>query len=92
MQLSRETGYSRIGPSHWSDALWYQCLLFQYWKGPVSRDKDFVLEWEEIAGRIPEAFISMFWNEQKGYLADIVNGEYKDWCVRPNMIFVHPRV
>ena len=28
-----------------------------------------------------------FWHADKKYLADYVDGEYKDWTVRPNMIF-----
>ncbi|MEJ2594815.1 MAG: amylo-alpha-1,6-glucosidase, partial [bacterium] len=28
-----------------------------------------------------------FWDQSKGYLADVVHGETKDWSVRPNMIF-----
>ena len=27
-----------------------------------------------------------FWNDDYAYLADYVNGDYKDWSIRPNML------
>ena len=35
---------------------------------------------------IPASFVNTFWDEGKGYLADVVYGQNKDWSVRPNQI------
>jgi len=53
----------------------------------LANDQAFVDQWTEIAEMIPDSFVETFWNPDKGYLADYVNGNYKDWSVRPNMIF-----
>jgi predicted glycogen debranching enzyme len=78
----------RIGLAVEVNALWYNAIRFSIEMAKLAGDKEFVKEWNAIAGKIPDAFVSLFWNEQKGYLADYVDGEYKDWSVRPNMIFV----
>jgi predicted glycogen debranching enzyme len=70
------------------NALWYNAIKFSLEVAELSGDKEFISEWSEIAELIPAAFKSTFWNDQKGYLADYVDGDYKDWSVRPNMIFV----
>ena len=36
---------------------------------------------------IAKSFLETFWSDDQGYLADYVDGTYKDWAVRPNMIF-----
>jgi glycogen debranching enzyme len=35
---------------------------------------------------IGSSFIDAFWDMEKGYLADYVNGEFKDLAVRPNQV------
>ena len=70
------------------NALWYNAISFSLETAGLAGDHSFIDDWSEIAEKMPEAFKSTFWNEQKGYLADYVDGEYKDWSVRPNMIFV----
>jgi glycogen debranching enzyme len=47
----------------------------------------FVDDWQPIADKIPASFKETFWSKPKGYLADYVDGDYKDWTVRPNMVF-----
>src|SRR5690606_21831561 len=37
--------------------------------------------------KIKENFEQEFWSEEHGHLADFINGEEKDWSIRPNMIF-----
>ncbi|HNX78419.1 MAG TPA: amylo-alpha-1,6-glucosidase, partial [Prolixibacteraceae bacterium] len=36
--------------------------------------------------KIAASFLLTFWDEEKGYLADVENGLYTDWSVRPNMV------
>jgi glycogen debranching enzyme len=40
----------------------------------------------ELAEKVGASFVETFLN-QYGYLHDYVDGEYKEWDVRPNMIF-----
>jgi predicted glycogen debranching enzyme len=77
----------RIGLAVEINALWFNAIMFSMEMAAIAGDDDFVGEWTEVAAKIPPAFISTFWNEEKGYLADYVDGEYKDWAVRPNMVF-----
>jgi predicted glycogen debranching enzyme len=78
----------RIGLAIEINALWYNAILFSLEVAELAGDLEFIHQWTEIAEHIPSAFTATFWNEKKGYLADYVDGEYKDWSVRPNMIFV----
>lgn len=41
----------------------------------------------EMAERAKRAFASLFWNEPRGCLFDVVDGEHRDGAIRPNQIF-----
>jgi predicted glycogen debranching enzyme len=69
------------------NALWYDALTFFLELAENEGDKTFIKKWKDFPDRIKKAFSEVFWNEKKGYLADYVLGEYKDWSIRPNMIF-----
>jgi len=69
------------------NALWYNAIKFALECAKEAKDQEFTGIWEPIAALIPAAFTATFWNDRKGYLADYVHGEYKDWSVRPNMVF-----
>ncbi len=69
------------------NALWYNAIMFSLELAEIAGDKKFTSQWKEIAEMIPQAFLQTFWNEEKGYLADYVDGDYNDWSVRPNMVF-----
>ena len=69
------------------NALWYNAIMFSLEIANEAGDMDFVRNWNDIAKMIPGAFLETFWNAEKGMLADYVDGEYKDWSVRPNMVF-----
>jgi predicted glycogen debranching enzyme len=68
------------------NALWYNAVCFAIELAEANDDKKFVKEWKPIADKIPGAFVETFWNEQKSYLADYVDGDYRDFSVRPNQI------
>lgn len=70
----------RIGSPVEINALWYNALCFYH---ELTGDE----EVKAIAGRVKTSFNETFWDENRGYLADYVNGTYKDWSIRPNMIF-----
>jgi predicted glycogen debranching enzyme len=61
------------------NALWYNALCFY---NSLSEEKYI----EELINKIKISFSAEFWNEELGYLADVVNGDKKDWSIRPNMI------
>ncbi|PID93341.1 MAG: amylo-alpha-1,6-glucosidase [Bacteroidetes bacterium] len=68
------------------NALWYDAISLSLMLAREASDKLFVEEWEAIAQKIPSAFLETFWNEDYGFLADYVDGDYYDWSVRPNQI------
>ncbi len=92
MALSWMNGYStgqpvtpRYGKPVELNALWYNAVCFGIDMARSEKDSDFVEEWKSIPGMIEESFLKAFWNAEKGYLADVENGLYTDWSVRPNM-------
>lgn len=70
------------------NALWYNAVCFALdIAGPRSTEgKKLIAEWKGMPEKIKEAFVETFWDESKGYLADVVDGKEKDWSVRPNQI------
>jgi len=68
------------------NALWYNSIMFSLELARESKDNDFIEEWEAIAERIPTEFKSTFWDKTYGWLADYVDGYFKDFTVRPNMV------
>jgi len=68
------------------NALWYNAIMFALECARLAKDNDFINTWQPVAGKIPDSFTNKFWDPGKGYLADHVNGDHKDWSVRPNMV------
>ena len=52
----------------------------------VSHDKTFIADWEPVVADFPNVFKETFWSKEMGYLADYVDGDYKNFQVRPNML------
>ncbi|MDR0712855.1 MAG: amylo-alpha-1,6-glucosidase [Bacteroidales bacterium] len=77
----------RIGYPVEIQALWYNAVLFTLELAKEAGDKKFIGEWKDLPELIAESFVKKFWNEEKGYLADVVNGETIDRSIRPNQIF-----
>ncbi|MDD5695815.1 MAG: amylo-alpha-1,6-glucosidase [Bacteroidales bacterium] len=78
----------RIGLPVEVNALWYNAIMFALELARSAGDDDFLTEWQPVADRIPQAFLETFYSVKKGYMADYVDGDYKDFSVRPNMLFV----
>ena len=76
----------RIGMPVEINALWYNAIKFYIELAEKAKSKDDISEWEKLGKIIPKAFIETFWDEKKRYLADYVDGDYKNWDIRPNMI------
>lgn len=69
------------------NALWYNAIKFSLQMAEAAGDRKFVKQWRTLPEMIQTAFTEVFWSEKHGYLADCVNGETKDFSVRPNMLF-----
>jgi predicted glycogen debranching enzyme len=67
------------------NALWYNAVC-QAIEWAESRDKKFYNEWAHLPEKMSAAFIEMYWDEEKGYLADYVDGSYRDFAVRPSQV------
>ena len=69
------------------NALWYNALCFSLVMAKEAKDKKFIRDFENLPSLVKESFISLFWSEKCGYLADYVNDEEgTNIFVRPNMI------
>ncbi len=77
----------RIGYPVEIQALWYNAMMFTLALAEEAGDKKFVKAWKDIPALTRESFVKTFWDEEKGYLADVVDGEKKDWSIRPNQVF-----
>lgn len=69
------------------NALWYNAVCFAIELAENAGEKDFVDEWKPVAELIPASFTDTFWYQEKNYLYDYVNGDFKDKSVRPNQVF-----
>jgi predicted glycogen debranching enzyme len=77
----------RIGYPVEIQALWYNAVKFTLALAEETGDKKFVKAWKDLPELIAQSFLSVFWDEEKGYLADVVHETTKDWAIRPNQIF-----
>jgi predicted glycogen debranching enzyme len=77
----------RAGKAVDINALWYNAICFCLEAALLAGDKTFFSDWEDLPAKIKNSFMHEFWDDDKGYLADTVNGEQKDWSVRPNQVF-----
>lgn len=70
------------------NALWYNAVKFSIEVAQWANDHAFVEEWETLISNFPAVFKETFWSKDLGYLADYVDGDYKNFQVRPNMMIV----
>jgi len=77
----------RIGYPVEIQALWYNAVMFTLSLAREVGDKKFVKSWQDLPIQIAESFVAAFWDEEKGYLADVVNNDVKDWSIRPNQVY-----
>jgi len=69
------------------NALWYNAIRFYSELGKSVGETRGLKKWNDLVQKIESSFLDTFWDEEKGYLADVVNGEMKDFAVRPNQVF-----
>jgi predicted glycogen debranching enzyme len=53
-------------------ALWYNALRFT--------------QYEDLAAKAAESFNRLFWNEEAGFLYDVIDGDRRDSSLRPNQV------
>ena len=70
------------------NGLWYNAVCFAVEMARQAGDKDFADEWAPFVKSFPDTFKATFWSKEKGYLADYVDGDFKNFQVRPNMMIV----
>lgn len=68
------------------NGLWYNAIQFSIEMAHLAKDREFIEAWEPLAKSFPATFKETFWSKEIGYLADFVNGDYKNFQVRPNMM------
>lgn len=78
----------RIGMPVEVNALWYNAISFFVELAERTAVKVNLTVWKDILDRIRNSFSETFWDDKKAYLADYVDGEHKNWDIRPNMILV----
>jgi glycogen debranching enzyme len=49
-------------------------------------DTNFIHDWKDLPEKIKSSFISTFWDQEKGYLADYIHDDIRDMSVRPNQV------
>ena len=68
------------------NALWYNAVCYALALAEAAKDHNFIEAWRDYPAEIAEHFLSTFWNERLGYLADSVDQDRQDLSVRPNQL------
>jgi len=69
------------------NALWYNAVCFIIELAQKSQNMEEAKAWDKIATKINDSFKSVFWDNDRRYLADYVVGTFKNMNMRPNQIF-----
>jgi predicted glycogen debranching enzyme len=67
------------------NALWHNAVC-QALEWAANIDKKFVERWAPLPEMISGSFNELFWDQQRGYLADFFNENVRDMSVRPNQV------
>ena len=68
-------------------ALWYNAVLIGAELARQAGDPARAAAWAALAPRTREALLRTFWDEQRGYLADVVRDGVPDLALRPNQLY-----
>ena len=79
----------RAGYQVETNGMWFNSLQFalDMEKKYGSKTSSFVSDWESILLLAKDNFTKVFWNEEKGYLADYVDNYGQHMDVSPNQLF-----
>ena len=67
-------------------ALWYNAVQKSLDWAEKAGDTKFSDGWKDLPERIADSFVATFWDDKRGYLADVVNDQFVDEVVRPNQV------
>jgi predicted glycogen debranching enzyme len=76
----------RMGKAVEINALWYNALSIYATLLELNGNSDEATRIFEKAALARKSFIEQFWNSEKGYLYDVINGNEKDDSLRPNQL------
>lgn len=76
----------RIGCAVEINALWYNAVNYAIELSRAAGESSFIRNWIPVSEQFETIFLDSFWKNDKGYLADVVDGSIIDWTVRPNQI------
>jgi predicted glycogen debranching enzyme len=68
------------------NALWYNAICFLRDLAGENNEREDQQRFAELAIKIQESFIMLFWNDKKGCLYDVVEDNFHDPTLRPNQI------
>lgn len=68
------------------NALWYNAITFALELAVAGKDLKFAEEWQALLEKVGQSMVEVFWDEEKGYLADVFYQDQPDWSVRPNQV------
>ncbi|MCD6347261.1 MAG: glycogen debranching enzyme family protein, partial [Bacteroidales bacterium] len=69
------------------NALWYNAVCFALEGAELIGAKDFYNKYNHLPDGIAHEFQKLFWDVDRGYLADYIFEGVANWDVRPNQIF-----
>ncbi|MDR2131202.1 MAG: amylo-alpha-1,6-glucosidase [Odoribacteraceae bacterium] len=69
------------------NALWYNAVCYALRLAGGAGDRRFGQAWEALPEKIRESYNALFWDPEKGYLADHADETGRDFSVRPNQLF-----
>lgn len=69
------------------NALWYNALRFAAKVEQYANNDQDAAELDELANHVKTMFASKFWNNDAGYLYDVIDGDPHGAALRPNQIF-----
>jgi predicted glycogen debranching enzyme len=76
----------RIGKAVEINALWYNAVSIYATLLQLNGNADEAMHMFERAALVRNSFNEQFWNSEKGYLYDVINGNEKDDSLRPNQL------
>jgi glycogen debranching enzyme len=59
------------------NALWYNALRFSLKLAGEGGDNSFIKKWNGMPERTSESFVRLFWDPERGYLADYVRDDFQ---------------
>ncbi|HEY0679035.1 MAG TPA: amylo-alpha-1,6-glucosidase, partial [Chitinophagaceae bacterium] len=77
----------RTGKAVEVNALWYNALNIYAYLLKLNNEDDTAKEVIGDVEKIRENFTKLFWNEEGGYLYDVIGDDFNDDAFRPNQLF-----